>query len=296
MHQYDERIIPHRDYVKSHAFFAEHLARYQFADRLFPRDGVVLDLCCGCGYGSAHLAEMSGRTVLGLDVASDALAYACQQYRSPRLQYIRADVMSVPVQQASVDAVLALEAIEHLHDPVSVLRQVRKVLKPGGMFLVSTPNRLVTKSGAVPANPFHVREYTPEEFMALLGEVFPSVSLYGEALSPAFLVYERSLQRLWRSVWLMRGLYYEQREAIANIERMLGLPWLRAVKRKLRGRPRESTLPNPETSRGDAPDWEANLRAEFERAEGAVASMADWQITPYQIEAAPILLGVCRIP
>lgn len=296
MHQYDERILPHRDYVNSHSFFAEHLARYQFVDRLFPREGVILDVCCGCGYGTAYLAEMPGRTVVGIDVASDAIAYARQHYQGPHLQYILADVMNLPVQAASADAVLALEAIEHLHDPIALLKQIRRAVKPGGIFLASTPNRLVTKSGATPANPFHIREYTPEEFEALLREVFPTVSLYGEALSPAFLVYEQSLQRLWRSLWLMRGMVYEQRDRMANLESMLGIPRLRALKHKLFGHRKEGSQDlMPSSARQGPEDWEANLRVEFDRAQNAVASMADWQIAPYQIEAAPVLLGVCRV-
>lgn len=294
MHTYDERIIPDRDCFQSHTFYSEHLARYAFADRFIPRSGIVLDLCCGCGYGSAYLAESSDRTIVGLDLSPESIAYARRQYRGCGLTYLRADVMQLPAREDTVDAVIAMEALEHLRDPRTVVRQVARILKPGGVFLASTPNRLVTKSGEVPPNPFHVREYTPEEFVDLIGTEFPQVALYGEALSPAFLVYERSLQRLWRGLWLMRGLYHEQKEALANLERTVGLTWLRTLKRKVFGGGSRAAKDLPDKPEANDQNWERDLREEFERAEGAVASLADWQITPYGIEKAPILIAVCR--
>ncbi len=148
-----ERLIPGQVEID---LFNEHLARYAFAARLAAGKR-VLDAGCGTGYGSAELARLAD-SVVGADVAADAVDYAREHYRLPNLHFEQASCTALPHLDASFDLVVAFEVIEHLADWREMLREARRLLAPGGQFVVSTPNRLYyTESrGESGANPFHV--------------------------------------------------------------------------------------------------------------------------------------------
>jgi protein-L-isoaspartate O-methyltransferase len=158
----------------------EHLARYAFAARL-ARGKRVLDTGCGVGYGSAELAK-SAVSVVGVDTAAEATAYAREHYRLPNLHFEQASCGGLPHRDASFDLVVAFEVIEHLADWREFLQEVRRVLAPNGQFIVSTPNKLYyTESrGSEGPNPFHAHEFEFGEFRDELSTVFPYISLFLE--------------------------------------------------------------------------------------------------------------------
>ncbi len=172
-----ERVIPGEVDVD---LFNEHMARYAFATRL-ARGKRVLDAGCGAGYGSAALAQAAA-SVIGVDVAEDAVDYAREQYAGPNVSFEQGSCTTLPFGDAAFDLVVAFEVIEHLEDWRGFLREAKRVLTPGGQFIVSTPNRLYyTESrGAQGANPFHVHEFEFEEFRSELSAVFPHVSMFLE--------------------------------------------------------------------------------------------------------------------
>lgn len=172
-----ERLIPGEVNVD---LLNEHMARYTFAARL-ARGKRVLDAGCGAGYGSAELAH-TALSVAAIDLAPEAIAYARENYRSPNLHFAVGSCASLPHPNGAFDLVAAFEVIEHLPDWRDFLLEVRRVLAPGGQFLVSTPNRLYyTESrGEEGANPFHVHEFTFDEFAEELRAVFPYVSMFLE--------------------------------------------------------------------------------------------------------------------
>lgn len=172
-----ERLIPGQVDVD---LLNEHMARYTFAARL-TRGKRVLDAGCGAGYGSAELA-LAAESVVGVDVAAEAVEYARENYRSHNLEFTQASCTALPYGEASFDLVVAFEVIEHLEDWRGFLAEVRRVLAPGGQFIVSTPNKLYyTESrGGEGANPFHVHEFEFNEFREELGLVFPHVSMFLE--------------------------------------------------------------------------------------------------------------------
>lgn len=172
-----ERLIPGQVDVD---LFNEHMARYTFAVRL-ARGKRVLDAGCGAGYGSAELATVA-EAVCGVDVAPDAIEFACAHYQSPNLTFEQASVTSLPYADGSFDLVAAFEVIEHLEDWHGFLQEIRRVLAPAGRLIVSTPNKLYyTESrGKAGANPFHVHEFEFEEFASELKSVFAHVSLFLE--------------------------------------------------------------------------------------------------------------------
>jgi len=172
-----ERVIPGEVDID---LLNEHLARYTFAARL-SRGKRVLDAGCGAGYGSAELARGAER-VVGMDLADDAVEFARAHYQAPNLSFERGSCTALPHAYASFDLVVAFEVIEHLAHWREFLAEARRVLAPCGQFIVSTPNRLYyTESrGADGANPFHVHEFSFDEFREELAAVFPSVALFLE--------------------------------------------------------------------------------------------------------------------
>ena len=172
-----ERLIPGQVDVD---LLNEHVARYAFATRL-ARGKRVLDAGCGAGYGSAELAQVAA-SVLGADVAAEAVDFAREHYRLPNLAFEQAACGALPHPDGCFDLVVAFEVIEHLDNWREFLLEVRRVLASGGQFIVSTPNKLYYNEsrGAEGANPFHVHEFEFEEFRSELKSVFPHVTLFLE--------------------------------------------------------------------------------------------------------------------
>jgi len=170
---YPERIVPDD---APPGVVALHLKRYDFAKRYC--DGAeVLDAGCGVGYGSAHLAQAAAK-VVGVDVSPEAIAYACAHYVGPRTSFEVMDVTALEFPDASFDVVCSFETLEHLREPPFAVREAARVLRAGGVYVVSTPRAERTCSS--PDNPFHEVEYSPADFRTLLRERFESVELYGQ--------------------------------------------------------------------------------------------------------------------
>lgn len=164
----------------------------------------VLDAACGTGYGSYALAARA-RSVVSVDRDLKTIHEARRIYRHPNLLFLPMDCEAPAFKDASFDAVLSFETIEHLEDDRQFLREVSRLLAPGGSFVLSTPHGKAP--GAVPNNPFHHREYTWDELRELLAEYFPSVRLFGRRLGPRLVGLERELTRVRRAdPWGLRRL------------------------------------------------------------------------------------------
>ena len=157
-----ERTLP--DVPEENYWYRRHLAVYEWvAERCRGLD--VVDMACGEGYGSSVLARRAA-TVVGVDANPEAHEHARLRYSRPGLRFERdlVDRFAEPC-----DAVVFLQTIEHVEDPAAVLAHFRSMLRPGGAVYVSTPNVLtLAPPGAEKSdNPWHLREYTAEEFRAL---------------------------------------------------------------------------------------------------------------------------------
>jgi SAM-dependent methyltransferase len=156
----------------------EHLHRY-FLARALCRDLDVLDVAAGEGYGSALMAQ-TARSVIGVEVSADAVAHAAETYKRANLRFLHGDARRLPLDDASVDVVVSFETIEHFYEHDQFLAEVRRVLRRGGRFIASSPDRDVYSPAGSAANPHHVRELSRNEFSALLHDSFAQVHLLGQ--------------------------------------------------------------------------------------------------------------------
>ncbi len=153
----------------------EHYHRYLFARALVP-DLDVLDVASGEGYGSALLAQVA-RSVVGVEYSGPTVQGAVGNFVRANLRYLRADARALPLADACVDAVVSFGTIEHFGRQDDFLREVRRVLRPDGRLIVSTPDRDVYSPAGSAANPFHVHELSRLEFAALLRGTFRHVQV-----------------------------------------------------------------------------------------------------------------------
>ena len=169
-----ERVIPGQVNAD---LWSEHLARYAFARR-YAGGKKVLDAGCGAGYGTAELAQEADH-VTGLDLASEALDYARANYPLENVTFTAGSCVALPFLSGSFDLVVAFEVIEHLEDPIAFIAESARVLKPGGLFIVSTPNKryYAESRAATGPNLYHQHEFELHEFQTALSEFFPQVSL-----------------------------------------------------------------------------------------------------------------------
>lgn len=138
-----------------------HLERYEFAAHHL-RGEQVLDMACGCGYGSALLAERHpDKQVTGVDIDPAAIAYARQHYQLPNLRYVCADAESFAATQR-FDSIVSLETIEHLPNPRQLVANYARLLAVGGRVIASVP---ITPT--LDGNPHHLHDFSRRSFLAL---------------------------------------------------------------------------------------------------------------------------------
>lgn len=177
--------------------YQRHVATYRLCAPLLPQ-GRVLDLGCGVGHSFEELAP---RETVGVDLDPGALE---GQARETHV----ADMRALPFAGATFASVLSVQSIEHVPDPENVLREVVRVLAPGGTAVFVTPNRLEFARADEIIDPYHHVEFDPRELHALCAPCFASVEILGLFGSPR-----------WRAL---------VDEELAQLDRLLRLDPLRA--------------------------------------------------------------------
>jgi len=159
-------------------WFQRHLVAYQYLLPLVEGKR-VLDLGSGEGYGTDLLASRAGEA-LGVDLAPETVYHARNTYKRSNLRFLYGDIYELELEDDAFDLICSLQVIEHLHEPERFLREARRVLKPGGLCVISTPNRLLISPGRdTPLNPFHIIEYDSQQFLDFLHTLFVDVELVG---------------------------------------------------------------------------------------------------------------------
>ncbi|TAM01264.1 MAG: methyltransferase domain-containing protein [Paraburkholderia sp.] len=165
----------------------EHLHRYGWAAQTV-KGLHVLDIACGEGYGSAILAKYA-KDVTGVDISHEAVEHAVARYGDvPNLSFRQGSATAIPLADASVDAVVSFETLEHLTQHDEMLAEIHRVLKPGGFLILSSPNKKVYSDDRNFKNEFHVRELYFAELDALVKRYFSGVTYYGQRLATSSVI------------------------------------------------------------------------------------------------------------
>jgi ubiquinone/menaquinone biosynthesis C-methylase UbiE len=180
----------------------DHVARYKFASN-YIKGRKVLDISCGTGYGSKILYDAGAAKVVGVDISSEEICFACDRYKTRGLEFRVGDVLRIDFSENYFDVVACLETIEHVKDQRKALSELKRVLKPKGLLIISSPNRKLTSPAKSveepPNNPFHAVEYEMKECIQLLGNYFEILEVYGQrGINKLFFLplFERIMRKL----------------------------------------------------------------------------------------------------
>lgn len=164
-----ERMVPEK---ADHHTFWEHIYRYRFATG-YASNRRVLDIACGEGYGTRALQEAGAASVVGVDISEASCAHARRRYG---VDARPGNAEQTPFADRSFELVVSFETIEHLARPAAFLGECLRLLVPGGLLIISTPNRCVYSANQ--RNPFHCSEMDEEEFVAILKARFAQVEVH----------------------------------------------------------------------------------------------------------------------
>lgn len=156
----------------------EHLHRYALAvDRCAGK--TVLDIASGEGYGTNLLAAVAAQAV-GVDIDAEAVDLAARKYAAGKknLRFLQGSAARIPLEDGMFDVVVSFETIEHHDQHEEMMQEIKRVLKPGGLLVISSPDKHFYSEKPGTTNPFHVKELYKEEFEALLKRYFSNTSLY----------------------------------------------------------------------------------------------------------------------
>lgn len=149
-------------------------------------DNVVLDFGCGTGYGTAMLADYC-KEIIGVDLSSVAINFASNKYIKPNLKFMVANVVEREIvetlQKGKYNLIVSFDVIEHLADYQTYLQNIYDLLSENGVFIMGTPNKLMTLNYNKHWNPYHKREFSPIELKAELKKIFKRVEIFGQDLS-----------------------------------------------------------------------------------------------------------------
>lgn len=192
--------------------YYRHLFPYAYAAAQLPRDARVLEVGCGAGYGASYLAR-SLADVSATDISEQAVAYARANY--PGVRFECAEGTQLPFASAHFDAVVSFQVIEHIARAPSYLREIERVLKPGGHAFITTPNRRLRLLPLQrPWNEYHVVEHSDRSLRRLCSRVFAEIELSGVMTKPELMAVERARVARVRKIALLGPPYQLARRLV----------------------------------------------------------------------------------
>lgn len=160
-----------------------HIERYKFATAYVRPNNSILDICCGTGYGSGILRSEfpSSTRYMGLEIDAESVDKAIKNYS--RLDNTNSFKICDLTKLWSwryigkFDTIVLFEAIEHFlyEDGLKILHQIKKILKPSGTFLISSPRDINDKY-----NLCHKSMWTFSELKNKVGSIFGNIELWGQ--------------------------------------------------------------------------------------------------------------------
>lgn len=158
--------------------------------------GDVLEVGCGEGRG-IDLMTGKSRSFTAVDKIKSVIDRLQEKYKQSRFINMNLPPLS-GLSDNAYDVVVSFQVIEHIENDELFLKEIHRVLKPGGVGLLTTPNRRLSLT----RNPWHVREYLPEELEALAKNFFTHVELKGITGNEKVMTYyeenKKSVERFTR--------------------------------------------------------------------------------------------------
>ncbi|MEM7239911.1 MAG: methyltransferase domain-containing protein, partial [Pseudomonadota bacterium] len=177
-----ERLVPGSGLDNEALHYHRYLSALEFA-----KDKRVLDIASGEGYGSWILSQAASQ-VDGVEIDAETVKRSQIRYKHPKISFQQGDCREIPFEDDTFDLVTCFETLEHIAEHDVLLGELRRVLKPDGILLISTPE-VDRYTHSAPANPFHVKELSTRDFRDLLTGHFANVELYGQRLTVSGLMW-----------------------------------------------------------------------------------------------------------
>lgn len=156
----------------------EHIHRYLFARKAVSAK-IVLDIASGEGYGSAILASAAHK-VISIDISQEAISHAQNRYQAENLTFITGACTAIPLKDSTIDVVVSFETIEHHDKHEEMMLEIKRVLRPGGLLILSSPDKFEYSDRPAYHNPHHVKELYRGELTRLLNSHFGKLLIYGQ--------------------------------------------------------------------------------------------------------------------
>jgi len=187
-----ERIIPENIKTKGEYYlYLKEVFIYEWCTSVIAGDADCLDLGCGDGYGT-KLLSFSVKTIIGLDIDKELIRKASLKHEKPNCSFKAYDGAILSFSDDTFDVVTAFQVIEHIDSDAAFIAEVYRVLKKGGLFVLTTPNRAMRlPPGMAPWNIYHRREYCADELRALLENNFANVQILGVSAKEEVMEIER---------------------------------------------------------------------------------------------------------
>jgi ubiquinone/menaquinone biosynthesis C-methylase UbiE len=188
-------------------WWGEHIHRYNVALKLIQGNDTVMDIACGTGFGTDMIAKATKGQVIGGDIAQDAIDECNRHWQRPNLSFRVLDGTKLPFTDNYFDKIISFETLEHTGQYREMAAEFARVIKPGGLLILSTPNREVSSPDGIIRNPFHIQEFTIDELREILSRNFSNVELNGQRYNRYDKrSFGRSMGRIFEKMFLSFGI------------------------------------------------------------------------------------------
>jgi len=185
-------------------WWGEHDQRYDEALKRIGKNFTILDIACGNGFGAFKLYKQGENVVVDGDISEEAFLYCRNKYqkylKTDSFDFRKLDATALDFNDQTFDAIISFETLEHISEYEKVIAEFKRVLKPSGVLLLSTPNIAVSSPDGIIVNPYHVKEFTYTELKDLLS-TFSTCSIGGQQ----YIRYKNKNSRV--TYWVEKFLY-----------------------------------------------------------------------------------------
>ncbi len=175
-----ERLIPeHYDSnIYDYLLFLKHQYAYILASKYINKEISVLEIGSGDGYG-ANLLSKTNASITALEIDEESVEIAKIRYNKPNIKFEIYDGYNINYPDHSFDVIISFQVIEHIDDVETYLKNIKKLLKPNGTFIVTTPSRTYRLTeGQKPWNKFHLKEYNAKALYNEASKVFTQLEIF----------------------------------------------------------------------------------------------------------------------